>query len=36
VVRELNALNESSRSEPCEEFLRVLLPALRKTLFIPG
>ncbi|HWG45961.1 MAG TPA: exosortase-associated EpsI family protein [Gemmataceae bacterium] len=36
IVRELNSLNESSRTEPCEEFLRVLLPALRKTLFIPA
>ncbi len=33
VVRELNGLNESSRNEPCEDFLTQLLPALRKTLF---
>jgi hypothetical protein len=36
VVRELSALTESGRSEPCEDFLRVLLPALRKGLFNPG
>jgi hypothetical protein len=35
VVREVNGANESIRSEPCEEFLRVLLPALRRTLFTP-
>jgi hypothetical protein len=33
VVRELNGLNESSRNEPCEDFLTQLLPVLRKTLF---
>jgi hypothetical protein len=36
VVRELSGLNESGRTEPCEEFLSVLLPALRRTLFAPG
>jgi hypothetical protein len=36
IQRDLNSLNESTRAEPCEEFLRVLLPALRKTLFIPA
>lgn len=35
VVRELNSLSESTRNEPCRDFLRVLLPALRKTLFAP-
>lgn len=33
VVRELSSLSETSRAEPCEEFLRVLLPELRKRLF---
>lgn len=33
VVRELSSLSESNREEPCEEFLRVLLPALRTSLF---
>jgi hypothetical protein len=36
VVRELNTLGESTESEPCREFLRVLLPELRKALFAPG
>jgi hypothetical protein len=36
VVREMSSLSESNRSEPCEDFIRVLLPALRKTLFEPG
>jgi len=36
VVREMSSLSESNSIEPCEEFLRVLLPALRKTLFEPG
>lgn len=33
VVRELSGLNETNRNEPCEEFLTLLLPALRKSLF---
>jgi hypothetical protein len=33
VIRELSGLNESSRNEPCENFLTQLLPLLRKTLF---
>ena len=36
VVRELDGLTDSSPSEPCEEFLHVLLPALRTTLFEPA
>jgi len=36
VVRELSGLNDSSDSEPCEEFLSLLLPALRKALFAPS
>ena len=36
VVRELNSLGESSENEPCQEFLRLLLPMLRKTLFAPS
>ncbi len=35
VVRELSGLNESNQSEPCEEFLRLLLPSLRRSLFEP-
>jgi Protein of unknown function (DUF3485) len=36
VVRELNSLSESTQNEPCQEFLHVLLPMLRKTLFTPS
>lgn len=36
VQRELSGLNESTQTEPCEEFLSLLLPALRRTLFAPG
>jgi hypothetical protein len=36
VVRELNTLGESGANEPCQEFLRVLLPVLQKTLFTPS
>jgi hypothetical protein len=36
VVRELSSLNETSRHEPCQAFLSVLLPALRKTVFAAG
>ena len=36
VVRELSGLNESSQTEPCEEFLSLLLPALRRSLFASG
>ena len=36
VQRALDGLTDSGRSEPCEEFLRVLLPALRTTLFEPA
>ncbi len=36
VVRELDGLTDSNRNEPCEDFLRVLLPALRATLFVPA
>jgi pantothenate synthetase len=36
VVRELDGLTDSSRNEPCEEFVRVLLPVLRTTLFAPS
>ena len=35
VVRELDGLTDTPRSEPCEEFLRLLLPALQTTLFAP-
>lgn len=33
VVRELSGFNASRRTEPCEEFLRTLLPVLRTVLF---
>lgn len=36
VVRELDGLNDAGRSEPCEEFLRVLLPVLQTSLFAPA
>ncbi len=36
VVRELTTPGDAGRSEPCEEFLRVLLPSLQKELFAPG
>jgi hypothetical protein len=35
VVRELSGANESERREPCEEFIAVLLPTLRKSLDTP-
>jgi hypothetical protein len=35
VVREINGMNDSSHNEPCEEFLGVLLPSLRRILFAP-
>ncbi len=35
VVRELSGANESNQSEPCEEFLRLLLPSLRRIVFDP-
>lgn len=35
VERVVSGVNESNQSEPCEEFLSVLLPALRRTLFTP-
>jgi hypothetical protein len=35
VVRERSGADESNRSEPCEEFLSVLLPSLRRILFTP-
>ena len=36
VVREMSGLSEASQTEPCEEFLHLLLPALRKALFAPS
>jgi hypothetical protein len=33
VVRELSGLSQSDRSEPCEEFMQSLFPALRRALF---
>jgi hypothetical protein len=36
VLRELDGLTDSSRNEPCEEFVDVLLPVLRTTLFAPA
>jgi hypothetical protein len=36
VVRKLSGLSEAEGTEPCEEFLNVLLPELRRTLFAPG
>ncbi|HTU16659.1 MAG TPA: exosortase-associated EpsI family protein [Gemmataceae bacterium] len=36
VVRELSGLNEPPGREPCEEFLNLLVPALRKTMFAPS
>jgi len=32
VVRELNGGSETGQREPCEEFLTVLLPTLRRSL----